>query len=237
MRAATALTLVFLGMTVTSRPASASDEVAPRTYAQYVPHSSSPRYYSAPPAPAPSYGVPAGDLRHGGVAILYLGANVPVGANAEDYSPGLDVGAILGAHVNPNLSLNAELNLNMLNSDYSASYESEYIGAITFSPLYHLGQGNLELAVGPKLGFFSYHLGYDDGYETYDYTSSYGFAYGFNAAVFVQLWPAMSLGGILSYTGHHATKWCTTDVYGDEYCDAADADDLGLITISAALRW
>lgn len=222
MRTTVALTLVCLGLSLAARPARA----------QYT----TPSYYAPSVAPE-SYGDSGSDLRHGGLAMVYLGANIPVGTYAADFNTGLSVGGILGLHINHDTSLNGEFTAHVLNSPRSASYESEYIYSGSFSPLYHLGQGNLELAVGPKLGFFGYYFGYDDGYEIVDTESRYGFVYGLNAAVFVQATPVMSVGGLVSFTGHHATKACVVDRTGWERCGTSDVADLKMFTISGALRW
>lgn len=223
MRTTLALTLVGLGLALSGGSA----------HAQY----STPPYYAPSVAPQ-SYGDTGGggDLRHNGLAILYLGVNVPTGSNV-DFDAGISAGGILGFHINHDVSLNGEFTAHALNSPHAASYESEYIYDGSFSPLYHMGQGNLELAIGPKLGFFGYHFGFDDGYETVDTESQYGVLYGFNAAAFVQVTPVMSIGGLLSFTDHHPTKACSVDRYGYETCGTSNKDDLKVFTIAGALRW
>ena len=182
------------------------------------------------PAPAPAYS----DLRHGGVGILTLGLNAPVGSAGDGYSAGLSIGAILGLHLSRELSLNGELTFHVLNADNAPSDIKEGIADIAFAPLYHFGFGNLEYVLGPKLGGFVYTLSTNGGdYET---TAS-GLEYGLNGGVFFQLAQSMSIGGLLSYSGHHTTKVCNS-AFGVEDCNSVKTDkDFHILAFNGALRW
>ena len=192
---------------------------------------------AAPPSYQPAYAPPApaySDLRHGGVAIVTLGLNAPVGSAGDGYSAGLSIGTILGLHLSREISLNGELTFHVLNGDNTPSDTTEGLADILFAPLYHFGFGNLEYVLGPKLGGFVYTQSTNVG--DYESTAS-GLAYGFNGGVFFQLTQAMSVGGLLSYSGHHTTKVCDS-VFGVEDCNSVKTDkDFHILAFNGALRW
>jgi hypothetical protein len=227
--------LALSGSAHAQMPTDLEDLPAPRPARRYAYHQ------AGRPAPAysqPTYYAPRySDLRHGVLVILYGGVNFPVGSRSDGYSAGFNMGGIVGGHLNHDISLNGELSLSMLNYDHASSFQSEYLGAITFSPLFHLGQRNIEFAIGPKLGFFSYHFGYDDGY-IWSSSSASGLAYGLNAVLLFQVAPTLSIGGLLSLTGHHATEACNVYPNGTEDCgNAANQPDMKLLTLNFAVRW
>ena len=196
------------------------------------------RRYPPPASRQPTYYAPSYyDLRHGALVMVYGGLNFPVGEGSNNYSAGFNLGGIFGGHLSRDVSLNGELSISFLNYDHAASFESEYLGDLTFSPLFHFGQGNLEFAVGPKLGFYSWRMGYDNGYYAYDNYSAYGLVFGVNAALLFQVAPTFSIGGLLSIYGHHATSECYTFPNGDEICGDPTYKQPNLVTLNFAMRW
>ena len=196
------------------------------------------RRYPPPRSARPTYYAPTFyDLRHGALVLVYAGVNIPVGAGSNDYSAGFNVGGLVGGHISRDLSLNGEVSISFLNYDYAASFDSESLADFTFSPLFHFGEGNLEFAVGPKLGFYSWRMGYDDGYYAYDDYSAHGLVFGVNAALLFQVTRTFSVGGLLSVYGHHATSECYLFPNGDEVCGDPTYKQPNLTTLNFAMRW
>ena len=148
--------------------------------------------------------------RRGLLFLPYIGLSSTVGQYSDGYFPGLRVGALLGVHVGPLLSLNGELGVDIMNPNAGNTYtgtadRTEAFFDFTLSPLFHFGVPNLEFAVGPKIGWFNF-VGSSrasDGGRGHSYTLDYnghGIVYGFTAGAFVPV-GRMALGGILSFTG------------------------------------
>jgi hypothetical protein len=201
-----------------------------------------PGYYAPPPsyAPQPVYdpGPPAEPrYRRGLLFMPYLGFHEVVGKYSDNYSTGLRVGGLLGGHIGPFVSLNAEMAIDVMNVDTHSSgvSETEAFFDFAFSPLFHLSIPYVDFVLGPKLGFFtgfysvsSDYGGGEDGYGT-------GLTYGFNAGAFAGL-GRIALGGILGFTGRHFTHTCYTPSGGSEHCDdSPSGSDLKMMTFSIAM--
>jgi hypothetical protein len=175
--------------------------------------------YPPPPAYASQPTEPA--FRRGFLWMPYLGVNIPTGSSSDWASTGLRLGGIFGFNVNPFLSLNGELTIDILNMNSAPG--SSITGAevdIAFSPLFHYDLPGLEFVVGPKLGFFGYSAtASESGYSDVTYSGS-GLAYGVNAGVFVPL-GRIAIGGLLNYTGRHfsTSSACDTDYCADTGTD------------------
>ena len=174
-----------------------------------------------PPAAEPQHEPPAGPATRRGLLFLpYVGFSSTVDQYSGDqggvyweqgYSPGLRVGALLGVHIGPFLSLNGELGVDIMNPDAGETYNgtadrAEASRDFTLSPLFHFGVPNVEFAVGPKIGWFTFagSSRQSDAGRGPSYTLEYdghGMGYGVNAGAFVPI-GRMALGGIISFTGH-----------------------------------
>ncbi len=130
---------------------------------------------------------------------------------SEGYSAGLRAGALLGVHIGPFLSLNGEVGVDIMNPDVGETYtgtadRAEASFDFTLSPLFHFGVPKVQLAVGPKIGWFTF-VGSSresDASRGPSYTLEYdghGIGYGVTAGAFVPI-GRVALGGILSFTGH-----------------------------------
>jgi hypothetical protein len=88
------------------------------------------------------------------VFIPNLGLNLPVGTLDRSYSAGLRVGALVGWHLSPRVSLNGELTLDLMDADRDSSFVAphEYYLDFALSPLFHFRSG--AIVVGPQLGWF-----------------------------------------------------------------------------------
>lgn len=185
--------------------------------------------YQPAPAPPSTPGYPQGAapqparpaVRRGLLFLPYVGISSTVDQNSGDifgvtylnqgYSAGLRAGTLLGVHIGPFLSLNGEFGVDIMNPDAGESYNgtadrAEASFDFTLSPLFHFGVPNVEFAVGPKIGWFTF-VGsskLSDGGRGPTYTLEYdghGIGYGGTAGAFVPT-GRMALGGILSFTGH-----------------------------------
>ena len=85
-----------------------------------------------------------------------------------------------------------------------------------FSPLYHLALPQLEIVVGPKLGFFGASSSVDYGGSTYTGSGS-GVAYGLNAGVFFPL-GNIAIGGLLNVTVRSFSSCDNTNSNSSDYC-------------------
>jgi hypothetical protein len=218
---------------------------------EYPPAAPSSGYY----APAPGYGQPAYSpqpeyvapvpttpaFRRGFLWLPYLGFNVPVGDAAEGLSTGLRLGSLLGFNIPPFLSLNGELNIDILINDVPSGSDngvSEGVIDFTFSPLFHFGPSHVVFVAGPKIGYFGYWRTISGGSYYYDenYSGS-GIAYGFNFGAFFPL-GRIALGGLFNYTGHSWSSYCENDATtGDvDYCwDTSKSTDLHILGFTAAM--
>lgn len=199
---------------------------------QQYPQQAYPQQPSAPPpgygpqpgyAPQPAYAPPPDEprFRRGFIMIPYLGLNVPTGSNSDGFSSGLRLGALFGWHVGPAVSLNCEFNIDVMNidtaSNSSDSNPSLVFVDFAFSPLYHIVLPQLEIVVGPKLGFFGAASSFDYGGTTYTGSGS-GVAYGLNAGVFFPLGYSLAIGGLLNYTVRSFSSCDSTSDNGSDFC-------------------
>jgi hypothetical protein len=170
--------------------------------------------------------------RHRGLLLLpYLGANVPFGDGSQWLSTGFRLGGLLGFYVGPAVSLNAELTLDFLSVDgQGSSGVTNLMVDWAFSPLFHFGPANMDFVIGPKFGFFTQEISYSAYNNDYSSTS-YGYVYGVNAGVFVSM-GRISVGGLLSFTGHSYSQYCD---YYDQCGNISGASDLKIFGITGAL--
>ncbi|MDB4980075.1 MAG: hypothetical protein JWM82_827 [Myxococcales bacterium] len=146
---------------------------------------------AAPPAP---------EGKHGFLAMFYLGAHHffgDYGANRVD--TGFRIGTILGGRLTPQISLNGEITLDVLNpKNVPPGLDVTGLDAdIAFSPLFHVPSGRMELVVGPKLGLRAAAAQTNGGVSTSSSTN--GYTAGINAGLFGAVTPGTSLGALLNF--------------------------------------
>ena len=140
-----------------------------------------------------------------GVATL-IGSRSPppVGGASESYDTGFRMGSLLGWRPSSHFSINGEFTVDFLNPPKGVFLDVTL--DLSFSPLFHLSIGKLEIVVGPKVGF-------SDEIQTWtvndqSYNSSYsGLMFGANAGVLAKV-RSIAIGGLVSYTGRSYTGWC-----------------------------
>lgn len=187
--------------------------------------------YGPAPAPIPATpSVPA--FRRGFLAMPYIGVQIPTGDFGKSFDPGLRLGALLGGHVNPLISINGEFNIDILNPTGVPSGMDVTAVAIDmlFSPLLHLGTDAFEAFIGPRFGFSGIVISAKSGSTTTD-TSYTGIGYGVNAGVGLPL-GKVAIGAMFSYTGRSPTKACRKRTGYSESCGDYKDDDLHSVAFS-----
>ena len=195
---------------------------APQSYEQAgIPPSQvvQPTYSSPRPPAAP----PPVD-QHSGLFIMgNLGFHSYQGSSGTGLGAGLRLGGIAGWFVTPEISLNGELSLDVLNfkSDTVAA-QANLTGVrvqISASPFYHLVLPiGAELLLGPKLGIWDTSLS-----DTSEYSvSEKGYLIGLNAGMYFHVGP-LAAGGLLTIEDGVPTSNCVE--YGGlaEYCGSVSS--------------
>jgi hypothetical protein len=136
--------------------------------------------------------------------------------------------------VNGTFSANAEIIGDVINIDTPVGASaSEYIGAVTVSPLFHFPTPGLDLVLGPKLGFWVLTASAADSYQSIDLTVR-GWTLGLNFGMFFPVTDTTSLGMLLSYATLEPTHGCITRRGYGEVCGTADLTDAQLLGLSFA---
>jgi hypothetical protein len=201
---------------------------------QPYPQQPYPQQYPPPGYPPPGYRPPPRPRRHSFVLLGYLGVQSYQGSASSDsfegtptdlrLDTGLRLGGLFGFHVGPQISLNAELTLDIPNAavPQDAFGDSTDITAVrfslSFSPLYHIEQGNLEIVVGPKLGLWATQFSAANDFANNGDLTYSGWLLGLNAGVFYRL-GRVGLGGLVSFDYDHVSSACENANDGSQNCD------------------
>jgi len=154
--------------------------------------------------PAPTGPAPSSDTR-GIVFAPYLGFNLPMGSTLDNYSLGFRLGALLGWHVSPGLSLNGECSLDFVDADTDSSFwrPHEHTIDVAMSPLVHIRSSRI--VVGPKVGWFS------NARSSPTLTwNGQGVLFGLNAGLFIPVRRVM-VGGLLGAALREFTSFSCVD--------------------------
>ena len=162
----------------------------------------------------------------------FIGVQIPTGDFGDLFDAGLRLGTLLGGHVSQMLSLNGELNIDVLNPKGVPSGMDVTAVAVDmfFSPLVHFGTDAFEAFVGPRFGFSGIMISAKSGSTTSD-TSYTGIGYGVNAGFGIPL-GSMAVGAMFSYTGRSPTEGCTKRTGYSESCGDYKGDDLHSVAFS-----
>jgi hypothetical protein len=190
--------------------------------------------YGPPPAsyPPPGYAVfpppppPVAIWRRGFLAMPYVGVNSFEGNTGKGIDPGLRLGAIMGGHAAPTLSLNGELLIDVVNLRDAPSNQTAASVELDFSPLIHIPSDNIEFVIGPKLGAYVFSITQKN--TAYgDVTDSLtGLVVGFNAGLFAEVSPNLAIGGLFSFSVRKPQHQCQKiDGYGETCGDVPDSVD------------
>lgn len=195
-----------------------SPGVSPDRYPTYPSSPPDPGYATFPPPPH----TPTPLRRRTRLIQLipYAGVHSYHGAGATKIGPGLHLGGLFGVRFQEVGSLNGELTLDSVELGNLPVGEklSEVDLSATFSPLFSVIAGRLELAFGPKVGVWlgSYSQSSPsrgDGTGTF-----FGGDLGANLAGVSQLGRHIWLGGLASFDVRIYSKSCFTPTRGREGC-------------------
>ena len=154
------------------------------------------------PAPAPAGATPS--HQRGIVFAPYLGFNLPMGSTLDNYSLGFRLGALLGWHVTPRISLNGECSMDLMDADTDGLWRPrELYVDVALSPLVHIRSS--QIVVGPKVGWFS------NARSSPTLTwNGQGILVGLNAGLFIPV-RKVKVGGLLSAAVREFTSFSCED--------------------------
>jgi hypothetical protein len=139
--------------------------------------------------------------------LPYLGVHSLVGGKSDNFGVGFRTGVVAGYQLNPSISLNGELLIDVPNQKNAPNDQTMALLNIGFSPFFHLPAGPVELVLGPKLGLavLSREIKYStsktqDSYSYYDLGTNFG--------VFFPLGKSMSIGGLITLDVQSPFKSC-----------------------------
>jgi hypothetical protein len=121
----------------------------------------------------------------------------------------------MGFRIGDFVSLNGELSVDVLNPNFvqAGSSVSEYDTVLAFSPLVHVPLGNVELAFGPKFGFWEGFYSQSGPQFAQDGSGSFwGGDLGVQGGVFFAVGPRLWLGGLTSLDVRSYTQQCFESV-------------------------
>jgi hypothetical protein len=167
----------------------------------------------------------------------YLGLNIPIGKSGDSAGPGFRIGTLLGGHVIPELSLNGEIALDVMNIKNVPNGVSDtaVMVDVVFSPLFHVQLDQLEFVVGPRLGAAIMAESASSGSQSAS-ASATGLGYGLNIGIAIPV-GSLAVGGMMTYTGRHFTEYCITPSGGSEQCGDVTGDDFKEVTLTGLLMF
>jgi len=174
-----------------------------------------PTYSSPKPVAAPK---PPADQHNGLFIMGNLGFHSYQGTTGSGLGAGLRLGGLAGWFLTPEISLNGELSLDVLNfkSDTAAA-QANLTGVrvqISASPFYHLVLPiGAELLLGPKLGIWDTSLSDSSDYSI----SEKGYLFGLNAGMYFHIGP-VAAGGLLTIEDGVPTSSCVEYAGIEEAC-------------------
>lgn len=170
--------------------------------------------------------------------IPYIGAHSYQGAGGTILGPGVHAGGLLGFRIGDHLSINGELTIDLVNANDLPTGDRYTEEAVTIglSPLvaFPVGRG-IELALGPKLGWWGSSY-YQDASARGKGSGSYaGYDLGANAAGFVQVGRKLWLGGLASFDLRTYGRSCFTAYSDIERCSVGSLPSSDKVVALSAL--
>ena len=170
--------------------------------------------------------------------IPYVGAHSYQGEGGTILGPGMHVGGLLGFRLGDYLSINGELTLDIVNATRLPTGDryTEEVVTIGLSPLvaFPVGSG-IELALGPKLGWWGSGY-YQDSSARGKGSGSYsGYDLGANGAGFVQVGRKLWLGGLASFDLRTYGRSCFTATGDIDRCSSGSLPSSDKVVALSAL--
>jgi hypothetical protein len=205
---------------------------APRTAPPPLPITARARPAYAPAAPQPDR------VREGALFLPFIGLHSFQDSNDKGVDPGLRVGTFIGGFVNNTLSLNGLAELDILNpnsngSSAGADVSGQFLG-VSFNPLLHVGNGNVEFVIGPKLGGWIewVHVNINDTVggvsESLDGTAE-GWTLGGNMGLFIPASQSVLVGALLSLEYRDPLHACASSSAGASMCTTSGLDSATIL--------
>jgi len=179
----------------------------------------------APPAPVARSSPPSSDApplaprpRRALLMMPFLGLHSFQDSNNSGFDPGLRVGALFGRHLTREWSLNAGVLFDRLNPSSPPGFAlSGQQYELSFSPLFHGGNAQVAILLGPKLGMYLNHFDLQSAADSREVTGlGEGWLIGGNLGLLVRA-TSFAAGVLLSIDVRDYIHQCTTTL-GTESC-------------------
>jgi hypothetical protein len=172
--------------------------------------------------------------------LPYIGAHSFRGDGGAILGPGLRVGGLVGFRLGDHFSINGELTIDLLDATRLPAGDRYGEQDFTFgvSPLASVSAGPVELALGPKLGFWTADYNQASLARGNGGGSYLGYDLGANGAAFGRVGRKLWLGALASFDLRIYGRKCYTPLYGIEHCTTIDlpSTDKG-VSLSAVLMF
>ena len=175
-----------------------------------------------------------------------MGIHSYLGETGTNVGPGLRIGSLLGGHLSPLFSLNAEITFDFLNVKIlPAGYTVKEVDfVLAFSPLLHLPISmtmDVDFVIGPKLGIRGLAATSDTAVSSATFSGSGG-VLGLNAGIFAAVSPNLAAGALLSVDVRSVstTKSCISIGGGPSTCttdESPNATSNKTIALNAGLMF
>jgi len=210
----------------------AADGEAPRTAPPPLPLTARARPTYVPAAALPDR------VREGGLFLPYIGLHSFQDSNDKGVDPGLRLGTFIGGFVNNAWSLNGLAELDILNPNSQSTgagvdASAQMLG-VTFSPLLHVGNVNVEFVIGPQLGGWIEwaHVSVNDPasgtFVSADATVE-GWTVGGNMGLFIPASPSVLVGALVSLEYRDPLHACASSSAGVSNCTTSGFDSATLL--------
>ena len=192
------------------------------------------RVHAGEPLPAAST---AGGPPRWLVGMAYVGIHQHTrGTNAEDYGPGLRLGALAGWRANEFLSVNVQGLVDQVRTESRLALGTYWVPEVALAPLAHFRQQALEFLIGPRAGLWLMSADYQppiDGSTEH----RRGWTLGANAGLMLRTRVGLSLGVLIDFHTREGSRSCVTGPGQAESCLAGwrSTEEMLAISFVAAL--
>lgn len=171
-----------------------------------------------------------------------LGVGKATGEGADSVNRGLGLLFAGGLRLNRAISLQGQLNLDWPRTEEMSYVDAFWIFRAQVVPALHLGDEDVDIAVGPSFGFLYMHTSrrLDGVQQRFEASLNVrGYTIGLQAWLMFTVGASLTLGPVLSYGRFWATNSCLATTGQFEQCDRDPSNDgsPGYWNISAALRF
>lgn len=172
----------------------------------------------------------------------FVGFQGHQGESSQYVGIGARTGAVIGAYLGSFFSLNGQIDLDVLNINSPTDMNGvtpEVVAVdvtLAFSPFFHADAGPVELAIGPKLGFWRGGWTQTTGGEPDGSGNVGGLVWGANAGVFFPV-KTLGLGVLTALHRNTMSSSCFTPPGGSETCTGENLKPDTTFSMAASLIW